>query len=307
MPVDLRPLGVGEIFDRAVTLYVRNFALFTIIAAFVVVPMSIARYFFVASQTYTWTQVLDQVQHAGKNATQSASISPWLYVIFLLALFLTPFMYVAIASAIARIYNGEVANWQSACRVSLRHAGGIICTVLSQIVILFVAVLGGAIILGLLIGISAVLLRYFTPVGVVLSVVSGIYLLAFVGAIMLCYLAVSLAFDAIGIEELPFLRALSSGFARVFNRRALWKALLICLALMAVQIGVMIAAFGVTSLAEGVLHQHVLETVVGAVLSVVTTSFIGVLLAVYYFDVRIRSEGLDLQAELDRLQAQPQA
>jgi energy-converting hydrogenase Eha subunit C len=52
------------------------------------------------------------------------------------------------------------------------------------------------------------------------------------------------------------------------------------------------------------LHQPVLQTLVSAVISIVTTGFIGVLLAVYYFDVRIRREGLDMQSAIDRLQAQ---
>jgi hypothetical protein len=307
MPVDLRPLGVGEIFDRAVTLYVRNFALFTIIAAFVVVPLTVVRYFVASSQAGAWAQVFDQIQHPSKHATATAGFSPWLYVLIVLALFLTPFMYVAIAAAVGRIYHGEATDWQSALRVSLRHAVGIIATVFSQIFVLILAVFAGSILLGILIGISVVLLRYMTPLGVVLSFMTAIYGIVFVCALMLCYLALALAFDAIGIEEVRFVRAFSSGFARVFNRREMGKALLICLAFIAVEIGVMIASLGVASLLEAAVHVPLLDSVVQGVLSLIATSFVGVLLAVYYFDVRIRSEGLDLQAELDRLQAQPQA
>ena len=41
---------------------------------------------------------------------------------------------------------------------------------------------------------------------------------------------------------------------------------------------------------------------VASCISLVTTSFFGILLAVYYFDVRVRREGLDMQAQIDVLQ-----
>ena len=307
MSVDLRPLGVGEIFDRAVTLYVRNFALFTIIAAFVVVPLTIVRYFFAMSQTGAWAQLLEQMKHPEKHAPASAGFSPWLFVFVFVAFILTPFMYVAVASAIGRLYSGEAAKWQDAYGVSLRHAGGIIGSAIAQVVILFCVLVAGGIALGLLMVISAIAVRDMVGVGVVLVIFTIVCGIALFAGIMLCYLATAIAYDAIGVEGTPFLRAIGSGFARIFNRREIGKALLICLAFIAIEIGLMIVSVGIASIGEAVLRQPLLESVVQGVLSLFVTGFIGVLLAVYYFDVRIRSEGLDLQAELDRLQAQPQA
>ena len=43
--MELRPLGFGEIFDRAITLYIRNFVPFAAIVMVLVVPLAILQYF----------------------------------------------------------------------------------------------------------------------------------------------------------------------------------------------------------------------------------------------------------------------
>ncbi len=305
-PVQLRPLGIGEIFDRAVTLYVRNFLLFTIIAAFVVVPMSIAQYFVVVEQGGAWAQILDQARHPTHSG---ATLAPVFGTSFLLliavSVVLTPFMYVAMAAALGRIYKGEVTDWRTAYAVALRHAGGILLTVLCQFAILFAAIFAGAIALGLAFAASMLLVRTFAPLGVVMVILAMILLLVYVVAIMLCYLAIALAFDAIGIEEAQFSQAISSSFARIFNRSEVGKAALICLGFFAVEIGLMLVTAMVDGVLQSFLHQPIVQTIFEGLISAVATGFIGVLIAVYYFDVRIRREGLDMQAAIDQLQAQP--
>jgi hypothetical protein len=59
--------------------------------------------------------------------------------------------------------------------------------------------------------------------------------------------------------------------------------------------------FSVAALFEA-MHLHVLNVAITAVISLVTYSFLGILLAVYYFDVRVRREGLDMQAQMERLE-----
>ena len=55
----MRPLGVGEIFDRTITLYVRYFGLFTLILLVVVLPVAIAQYFGTADNSL-FQQILKQ-------------------------------------------------------------------------------------------------------------------------------------------------------------------------------------------------------------------------------------------------------
>lgn len=304
-PLQLRPLGIGEIFDRAVTLYVRNFLLFTIISAFLVVPLSIVNYFITTQRAGTFAQILDQIQHPSRSAAAAMPFGPWFAVLIAVSFLITPFMYVATASALGRIYNGELADWRTAYGIALRHAGSIVVTAIFQVTILAAAAFVGALVLGFALIAAVLLVRAVAPLGVITIVLTVVLLVAYIVGLMLCYLAVALAFDAIGIEEAPFGRAISSSFARIFNRSEAGKAALICLAFVAVELGLTVVAGVADGLIEAFLHQPVIETIVQGLISLVTSGFIAVLLAVYYFDVRIRREGLDMQAAIDQLQAQP--
>jgi len=303
-PVQLRPLGIGEIFDRAVTLYVRNFLLFAIISAFVVVPLSIVNYFALVQQMGTFAQILDQIQHPARTpAAVSTPFGLWFAVLILISFLVTPFMYVAMAAALGRIYNGEQTDWRSAYGVALRHAGGIVLTAVCQAAILLILAFTGMFGLALAFVAAFVLVRFAAPLGVVMVIVAILLAILYFIALMLCYLAIALSFDAIGIEETSFVRAISSGFARVFNRSELGKATLVCLAFAAVQLALVIISAVVGGTLEAFLHQRALQAIVSGLISILTTGFIGVLLAVYYFDVRVRREGLDMLAAIERLQA----
>lgn len=305
--ISLRPLGIGEIFDRAVTLYVRNFVLFAIIAAFLVVPLSIANYFVVAQGAGSFAQILDQIQHP-THASSPASLGafgPWFFVVILVSFFLSPFMYVAMAAAVARVYKGEMPDWRTAYGVALRHAASIIGMTFCQLLTLAGAGFAGGIALVLAFTVAVLLVRFVTPLGVALVVLSIVLFLIYFIALMLCYLAIALAFDAIGIEEARFGRAFSSGFARIFNRSEIGKAALICLAFIAVQLALTIVIGVGNGLIETFVRLPILQTAFQGAASLVTSGFLGVLLAVYYFDVRVRREGLDMQAAIEQLQVQP--
>ncbi len=303
--MQLRPLGIGEIFDRAVTLYVRNFPLFVIISAFLVVPVTIVDYFVTVQNSGALTQILAQVQHPQRTPAATGPFGLWFLVLILISIFVTPFMYVAMASALGRIYDGQSAGWREAYAVAFRHTVSILVTAVFQLVIFAVAAFAGAIAIGLAFVAAFLLVRVSVPLGVIMIVLAAALGIAYILFLLLCYVSIALAFDAIGIEQAPFGQAISSGFARVFNRREIGKATLVCLAFLAVQIGLLIVVAVLNSLIEAFLHQPVLETILQGVISLATTGFIGVLIAVYYFDVRIRREGLDMQAAIDQLQAQP--
>ncbi|HZZ66231.1 MAG TPA: hypothetical protein VFE17_12065 [Candidatus Baltobacteraceae bacterium] len=302
----LRPLGIGEIFDRSVTIYVRHFLLFVIISAFFVLPLSVVNYFVAAQQSGALAQILDQIEHGPRGAAPAGMpLAPWIFAVVLVAFFLAPFMYVAMAAAIGKIYTGQPADWRAAYAVSLRHAGGIIVTAIFQLLIVMAASVAGVLVLTLAFALAFLLVRVAPALGVIAGIAGAVLGVLFIVALMLCYLATALAFNTIGIEEASFGRAIAAGFARVFNRAEIGKAVLICLAFLAVQLGLVLVSAVVSALIAGLLHQTLLQTVFAALFSLVTTGFIGVLLAVYYFDVRIRREGLDMQAAIDRMQPQP--
>ncbi|HKU82092.1 MAG TPA: hypothetical protein VJP76_07970, partial [Candidatus Tumulicola sp.] len=61
--MELRPLGFGEIFDRAVTLYVRNFPSFFAIVLVLIVPLGVVQYFIDSSQSTQIDAMLNAIRH----------------------------------------------------------------------------------------------------------------------------------------------------------------------------------------------------------------------------------------------------
>jgi hypothetical protein len=301
-PVQLRPLGLGEIFDRAVTLYVRNIVPLTIIALVVVLPLTVAQYLATGNDT-TYQQLLSQIQHPGKPPAAAVTrVMPgWMFLYFTLAVLLAPFATVAIAAAAGAIYRGQEVDWRAAYATALRHWGAVLLTIVCEIVLLVSLIFSGAIVLGIAFGIAFVLVRFVAAAGVVLFIFAGICAFAFLLFMILFYLAFGFSFNAIGIEELPFNKAISRGFARIFNRTELGRASVIALALVAVYLGLMIVSMSVAGIFMGLVHLTALNSIVQGIVTLISTAFLGLLVAVYYFDVRVRREGLDMQADIDRL------
>jgi hypothetical protein len=308
MPVELRPLGVGEIFDRAVTLYVRNFAAFAIMAAFVAVPVAVGRYFLTRAQEGYWAQILETIQHPQPHAQVSVmqGIGPT-YALIGGELLLAGFMYTAIAVAVARLYGHGIPDWREAYKVTLQRTGAVLSAEVAQIAVFVCGIAGGIGALALMGAVSILLLRAFAPLGVLSIIITILCAIALFCVLLLSMLCISFTLSAIGVEHLRFMQAAISAYERIFNVREIWKALVICLALIAIQIAAAIAGAITGSLTIGLLHAPALEAAIAGVISLISTGFTGVLIAVYYFDVRIRGEGLDMQAELDRLELQPQA
>jgi hypothetical protein len=300
-PVQLRPLGLGEIFDRAVTLYVRNIVPLTIIALVIVLPLTVLQYFAAGSDA-SYQQLLAQIQHPGKTpATPNVPMPGWTFLYLGVAIVLAPYATVAIAAAAAMIYRGQTVDWRGAYGVALRHWGAVIMTVLCEIFLLIALMFSGAIVLGIAFGIGAVLVRFAAPVAVFVFIVAAVMAVAFLLFIVLFYLAFGFSFNAIGIEELPFNKAISRGFARVFNRTEFGRAIVISLALVAVYIGLMVVSMAVSGIVLGIVHVAALNSIAQGIVTLISTAFLGLLIAVYYFDVRVRREGLDMQAEIERL------
>ena len=92
------------------------------------------------------------------------------------------------------------------------------------------------------------------------------------------------------------------GFSRVFNRDEFWRALLFALAVFAVMLAGS-TIFGFIGLVAAYAHLPLLQALIESLARAVITPFAVVLLAIYYFDVRIRREAFDLETSLERLTA----
>jgi hypothetical protein len=96
------------------------------------------------------------------------------------------------------------------------------------------------------------------------------------------------------LERLPPAFAFRSGFQRVFGEGQFWRSLGIAAALFGIFIGFEIVGAAIGFLV-GQSHEFGLLSVVNGVFEAFLYPFIFAVVAVCYYDVRIRREGFDLQ------------
>ena len=112
--MELRPLGFGEIFDRAVTLYIRNLVPFATIVVVFVLPISILQYLLDLGSQPEFSAIVQILRHPARAQTQHIPTifeSPGLIAIFIAILFLTyllwPFALNAVAVGVAALYRNR--------------------------------------------------------------------------------------------------------------------------------------------------------------------------------------------------------
>ncbi|HTV91942.1 MAG TPA: hypothetical protein VMG98_04420 [Verrucomicrobiae bacterium] len=301
----LRALSIGEIFDRAVTMYVRHFAVFTLIVLTLLVPIGILDYFVTDRSTSQLSQLLAQISHPGahNSVLYSPSQLSAISAVALLTLLLAPFTNNAVAVGVAAIYAGRAPTYAGGYeRVLRRWAPLLGTTILCGLILLatYVAVVFGAFIVAFTVTLLAVAARFFIVLFAIVGLVAVLaILLLFVLLVMCC----AFALYASTIEEARPADAIGEAFRRLFNRREIGKATLISLAYLAIQIGAFVIGASLAALLLSFAHSSVLELAVETVINAAVTAFVTILLATYYYDVRTRSEGLDLEVDLERLTA----
>lgn len=311
--MELRPLGFGEIFDRAITLYIRNFVPFALIVGVMIVPLAVLQYFVDASSIPQFDAMMKILTHPGK-APASPVMPAFLRDPATMALFialiaivylLLPFAFNACAVGIARLYRGRAVDFAACYKASLKRWPAVIGLLFIELG-LFLVWYFAFVILAVL---SMVVAIAFARVSPWLGILVGIIMLLLVVAALLSIAPLLVAFSfsmyGIVIEERPIFAAIGTGFSRVFNRQEIWRALLFSIAAGVIMTGASMIISMLVMVAMA-LHWVVLEVVLSSVFRAAIAPFSAVLLAVYYFDVRIRREGFEIEAGLDRLASVPQ-
>jgi hypothetical protein len=303
--MELRPLGFGEIFDRAITLYLRNFVPFFAIVLVLIVPDAVLQYVFDSSQATQLNDIIRVLAHPHAKSTfplmafdraQLITIGVNVVVFYLLY----PFVLNAVAVGVARLYRGYAVEFTACYATVIKRWTSILLLLLLEILVAIAWYVLFAVSLGFALAIALLMLRAFAPVGVIFVI--GVVLLALAGLVVLAvtFIALSFAMYSVVLEELSPSEALRLGFVRVFSKEEFWRAALFALAATAVEFGASLV-IGIFASIALLLHQVALEVVLKSLLNAAFMPFAIVLIAVYYFDVRIRREGFDLEAELDRL------
>lgn len=303
----LRPLGLGEMLDRAVTLCVRHFALFSLIFVVYAIPLAVLQYFGTADQAKMFGPLTDilRAQAAGKSIdpnalakafSQSPVLNVWTGLWVITLLFISPLPTVALIDAAANLYLGASSSFERAYRTALGRWLPMIGLNLLYIACgfgLYIAVFLVVFILAL--GLLAIV-KVAGAIAIAIAIVLGIAVsLALCAAALLAVLAVQISYFSCVVEKMPFITAFSRGISRVFGRAALRRSLLAGLAFVAILIGISLVSIVGQSVLFGLLKSNVAGTVYETIVRVATAAFTTAFLTIFYFDLRVRSEGLDLQ------------
>ncbi len=302
---DLRPLRIGEILDRAVTLFVRHFAIFMLILALVAIPVDLCRYIS-APQTVNF---IDDLQRyiaipPGHQREQQALIahwvaqnrlSAWSAILVFAGLLFNVVSYTACVLAVGESSAGRVASVRDVYRRAVRcwlpqivaiaaFAGlAIVLLVGLTIVVFLIALAFGAL--------SVVSTAAATIVGIAFAVLG---VLVFIASFALLYLAATLSFISIALEQANPIRGIAHGLRRTLSPPIFWRSLLVSLIAFIVTFLGSLVLVAVAAGISVVSHISALYPIVAVIGGLVLNALVLTFVVMYSIDVRVRREGYDL-------------
>jgi hypothetical protein len=294
----LRPLGIGEVLDRAVTLCVRFFVPLAVVYVVFAIPQGIVQFFagrgFTRLMSVFTAAVQTQVATGrpadpAKLAHQLAGSpvpSGWLGLAWVLIFVVAPLAAAALVEMTAADYLGRPSSFAAAYRTALNCwlplIGVNLLFALAGIFLYFAFALV-VVLLGLGIGFLYVLSH---PLAL---------LLAFIAFAVIATLALQVSYFACVIERASPVRAFSTSISRVFGAIGLPRALLFGAAYLAILLGIGLVALVGEVTVTGLLHSDVAAVTYSTLLRIVTAVFTTAFVCIFYFDLRVREEGYDLQ------------
>ncbi|MDP9025396.1 MAG: hypothetical protein M3N13_08490 [Candidatus Eremiobacteraeota bacterium] len=300
----MRPLTLGELLDRAVTLFVKNAWLFVALAALVYVPVAIAQ----LSMGDFWVWYMNEfskvIAQPGDPATALAldralvqKFGPVGLFTFIILVAAGPLVASAMAHVTGNLLAGTATSFGEALRFALTRWGRVVLFALLWIVSLFAVFFGVMLVLTLLtVGLTALLKSAAIAVVFVIAIfVATIFL------IVVASVSMGVGFMAAIIENANVLTAFGSGIARTINRQMFWRSTIFGLVLFAISLGFSIigslAGFGLLA----ALKTGIPLVVINAVVAIIQYGFFVVFIALFYYDLRVRREGVDLESMAARL------
>jgi hypothetical protein len=258
---DLRPLGIGEILDAGIKLFLRHWRTLVLSVVGLILPVQILSALVTASVAPEQFDLTST--ESGVDEGEEAEFLVGQGVIAVLSIISILLATAVCFKAVADAYLGVEPEWRRSLRFAVRRLGGLF---------------GVALIGGILVALATVAL-----------IVPGIWL----------FVMYSVAVPALLLERIGPVGALRRSFRLVRGRW--WPtagALLVGYLLIGI-IGALVS--GVILIIPSVVAEDntlagALGSVVGGTVgSVLTTPYSAAVVTLLYFDLRVRREGLDLQ------------
>jgi len=303
MTLELRPLSLGELFDRAFMLYRRHFWLFVGITA---IPGVFALLGTLA-QVGLQRAILPEEggQAAAAEIPDNFVLIFSLFVGMMLALIIYWVVYMialgATTLAVSEIYVGRGTTIASVYGGVRGRMGALILLLLLVGLRIFGLAIGGLLVLGMVGGFLGVI---FAPLAVLVVFAGAAALL--VGFIFLS-LRYSLSIPALMLEGLTASDAIKRSIALTQGRLLHVLLLGICATLVTYAALVIFQGpFFAAAMMSGPestagLWLSVVGAMFGSIGTTLTTPFLIIGLALMYYDARVREEGLDVELSLAAL------
>jgi hypothetical protein len=305
---ELRPLGIGEVLDRAVTLCVRFFVPLAVVYVVFAVPQGVIQYFAGRSFARLFLILTQTLRTQGTRGTpadptllahQLAALpapSGWTLGAWVLVILLAPLALGALVSMTAQDYLGRASSFAQAYRTALDRwlpLIGVIAIFIVAGIFLYVAF---AFVLTL-VGFGIAFLYVFShPLGLAIGIPLAIaVVLATLAFVLVAVLALQVAYFTCVIERASPIGAFVSSLARVFGGIGFPRALLFGGAYLAIAIGVGVVALVGELATMSFLHSEVAAQAYATLLRLVAAIFTTAFACIFYFDLRVREEGFDLQ------------
>lgn len=303
--MQLRPLSLGELLDRAVTLCVRHALTFALIFLVFIVPFTIFQTLALPDQGAMWTQLLDLARSGGKVMPHAGAVpanpafSPLTGLVIAAFWLFSPLSYAALIVATSHAYLEGSASFGMGYRRALRVWPRLI-GVAGLYFLAVTAAMTAITLVGIVIGVVAAMLAHVVmPLGIIFGVVfGGAFVLALLALGLVTSIACYLSLYTCILEDAPITAAFMRGLQRGFGHGNFLRSLCAALALSVVSIGVTLVSMAGAVLLFGLFHSVLLGQVFSALIQVPAVVFMVAFMALYYYDLRVRNEGFDLRVEM---------
>ncbi|MBV8366066.1 MAG: hypothetical protein JO194_06155 [Candidatus Eremiobacteraeota bacterium] len=316
----LRPLSIGELFDRAFSLYFKHILTFAAVLFVATIPYAV----FLLLQLYLVHDVLGaevnlidamiknpsappdltSLQAAMSKESVSAMLGSYVLTIlsYLVALFTLPLAGAAVVSGVSRAYLGLPVRFADCFRDAFKRWGYVLLLTLLWVgVMIPISLVVFAVFMFAVIAI-ALLGAALHTFGLIVGGLFGLALfVALIGLSVMGYMSFAASFVACVLERADPVKSLTLGLSRVFGRDLFTRAMWVALALVALYIGFVIVATIIAGLSVWLTKSFFLYFAVAHIINIFFIAFAFVVISVYYYDVRIRREGFDIQVLADQL------
>jgi hypothetical protein len=316
----LRPLGLGELLDRAVTLCVKNFVPLSLIFLVYAIPLGVVQYFAtkdVTSVLQAITETLQSQAAGGKSGDPAAiqhalasapPLNGWYPLLLVLVFFGGPLPTGALIEATSALYAGRTSTFGEAYRTAFARWMPLIGINLLYLLAGLILYVGVVLATVALVFALALLTSALHALGIAIDVLIGLaVLVAGIAFFVVAVLALQVSYFTCVVERAGVVTSFGRGIRRVFVGVGLKRSLLVGIAFFAVAFAIgLVSAIGEATLFAAV-HSSAVGVAYSTIVRIATAAFTTAFLAIFYFDLRVREEGLDLQLAAQAAQAQSQA